>query len=334
MPLNTDTTTANNIDLTTITPANGNTVTKPDPQDAGAVATENKMTVQQINTDLNVSYTPIATSDEVTNESLNRTAETLKASINLKLTTMKESMNEVLQDIGNDHSDQIIEINNKFSGLITAVNQGFADVRTKSVTQTDDILALLNNKVGSVMTEMSRVLEVAENSQAKLASLDETYGTNSDFANRVASVNALIDTLSSSDLDFFTALDNALDELNGLARIKFKNISVNAASGNYSFDLASEGWSVFGSEGDYRVEAVSELDSHKQMRVSGKSGTGFTISVVSKDKHYLPQFIDCSTVSVPVFVRVTHENGSPLGFSTTRLVDSGGDTATATVGSD
>lgn len=183
------------------------------------------------------------------------------------------------------------------------------------------------------MTEMTRVLAVAENSQQKLASLDETYGTDSEFANRVAAVNELINTLSSTDLDFLTALDSALSELNGLVRIKIKNISVNAASGNYSFDLAAEGWPAFGSESDYRVEAISELDDHKQLRVSGKSGTGFTISVFSKEVHYRPQPVDCSTAPTPVFVRVTHENRNSLGFSTTRLVDSTGETATSTSGS-
>lgn len=334
MPLSTDHSVAHDITLATIAAADGSSVTEPNPQDVAGVTVDNKVTVQTVTTNLDLSYDQVSTSDEVTNESLNRTAETLKASIEGKLAEVKVAMNAALNDIGSDHGEQVTEIQNKFSGLVTGVNQGFAEVRTSAATQTDDILAIVTAKIGEVMTESARVLEVAENSQIKIAALDDTYGTDSEFAARVAQVNGLIDTLAGTDFSFLEALDAALDEMNAMSRVLFKMVSVNSAAGNYSFDLAGEGWPTFGSADDFRVEALSELDANKQMRVSSKTASGFTVSVVSKDTHFLPQPVDCSTAAVPVFVRVTHENQNPLGFSTTRLVDSSGDTEAASGGNE
>lgn len=323
---------ANDIELSTIPAADATAVTKPAPQDAAPVTVENKVTTNKLSATLEVDYDKVAVTDEVTNESLNRNAETLKASINLALDDMQTGINSVLQDLEGDYAEQTQELNNKFQTLVGAVNAGFSDVRTKAVTQTDDILAIINAKVGSVMGEVTKVLAVAENSQAKIAAIDETYSTDSEFAARVAKVDELINKLAGTDFSFLEALDAALDELNAMARIRFKEVSVNTASGNYSFDLAAEGWNAFASADDYRVEALSELDYHKQTRISSKTEASFTVGVVSKDVHFLPQPIDCSTSPVKVLVRVTNSNKNPLGFSTTRLTGADGSTETSTVG--
>jgi len=324
--------TANDITLATIPAADGATVTKPAPADVAAVTVDNKVSVMSIETvPVNITYTPIAVTDEVNNETLNRTAETMKADINQKMGTFAASLTAALNDLGQDASDQAVEIQSKFNQMAQAVNAGFADVRTKSATQTDDIMAIISNKVGAVMSEMGRVLEIAENSQTKIAALDDTYNTDSEFAARVQAVNDLINQMSSTDLDFFAALDAAIDELNGMVRFRVKLITVNSVNGIYPFALAAESWPEFASAADFHVEAISEVDDTKQIGITGKTGTGFTIAVKSNQVHYRPQPVDCSTNTVQVLVRVSND-GAPLSFTATRLNDASGATTTEQLG--
>ena len=322
----------NDIDLATIPPADAAAVSSPNPADVSAITVDNKLTVTDVlNVPVNITYTPIATTDEVNNETLNRTAETMAADLNTKFQQFQASLSASFADLNQDGVDQAAEIQAKFSALTGAVNAGFADIRTKSGIQADDIMGVITSKVGSVMTEMQRVLDIAENSQVKIASLDDTYNTDSEFAARVAAVNALIDQMTGTDLNFFEALDSALDELNTMVRFRTKVVTVNSVNGIYSFDMAGEAWAPYGSAADYHVETMIELDDTKQTSVATKTGTGFTISIKSKGVHYKDQVVDCSSEPVPVHVRLS-QDAVPLSFTATRLNDSAGSTTTGALG--
>ncbi len=337
MPLNTDLDTANDITLATIAPADANAVTKPEPVDivsADIQIDESLITGSaEISFDItgDVDYTPVATTDEITDESLNRTAETLKASVNTKLESLGGAIELALQGIG--ASDSLIaELQAKLNAVVSGVNAGFAEIRLDEATQTSELVTIVNTKVGEVMAEVQKTLEVAENSQAKIAALDATYSTDADFAARVTAVNALIDQLASTDFSFLEALDAALDRLNEMLRIQVKDVTVSAVDGTYAFAFASEGMAAFAAPEDYMVEVMSELDFHKQAEVSAKTGSGFTFQVKSASKHFLPQPVDCSSLNEVMKVRVTHLNDAPLSFSTTTLDNSAGGTTDSTLG--
>ena len=182
------------------------------------------------------------------------------------------------------------------------------------------------------MAEVAKVLEVAENSQIKIAALDATYSTDSEFAARVAAVNALIDQLATTDFSFLEALDKALDRLNEMLRVQVKTVSVTAVNGVYAFAFATEGWAAPASANDYLVEVLTELDFDKQAKVSAKTATGFNLQVMSRNVHFKDQPVDCSTTPVPMKVRVTHLADAPLSFTTTVLNDHGGTTTPGAMG--
>lgn len=337
MPLNTDVNTANDITLATITPANGGTVTNPNPVDLDSADVQIDSNLITGSTDINfsvtgdVTYDQISVTDEITNETLNRTAETLKVSVNAKLETLGAAIQTALRGVG--ASDSLItELQAKLDAVVTGVNAGFAEIRTAEVDQTADIVGLINQQIGAAMAEVAKVLEVAENSQAKIAALDATYNTDSEFAARVAAVNALIDQLATTDFSFLEALDKALDRLNKMLRVQVKTVSVTAANGTYSFAFATEGWAAPAAAADYMVEVLNELDFNKQAKVSAKTATGFNLQVMTKDFNFLPQPVDCSTTAVAMKVRVTHLADAPLSFSTTVLDDHGGTTTPGTMG--
>ncbi len=335
--LNNDLNTANDITLETVPAADESAVTKPDPADidtANVKINPDLITVQDnINFSVtgDVTYDQVSTTDEVTDESLNRTAESLKVSVNTKLETLGAAIQTALRGVG--ASDSLIsELQAKLDAVVSGVNAGFAEIRVDEAAQTADLVGIINTKVGAVMAEVRKVLEVAENSQIKIAALDDTYNTDSEFAARVAAVNALIDQLASTDFSFLEALDAALDQLNLMLRVQVKDISANSANGVYAFAFASEGMAAFTDPADYMVEVFSELDEKRKAVVSDKTATGFNLTVKSRGVHFVDQPIDCSETAVPMRVRVTHLNDAPLSFTTTRLVSSGGTTEAATGG--
>ncbi len=337
MPLNTDVNTANDITLATITAADGSAVTNPNPVDLDTLDVQIDTGLITGSEDItfsvtgDVTYDQIAVTDEITNETLNRTAETLKVSVNAKLETLGAAIQTALRGVG--ASDSLItELQAKLDAVVTGVNAGFAEIRTAEVDQTTDIVGLINQQIGAAMAEVAKVLEVAENSQAKIAALDATYSTDSEFAARVAAVNALIDQLATTDFSFLEALDEALDRLNQMLRVQVKTVSVTAANGTYSFAFATEGWAAPAAANDYMVEVLNELDFNKQAKVSAKTATGFNLQVMTKDFNFLPQPVDCSTTAVAMKVRVTHLADAPLSFSTTVLDDHGGTTTPGTMG--
>lgn len=337
MPLNTDVNTANDITLATIAPADASTVTKPNPVDLDSLDVQIDTGLITGSEDItfsvtgDVSYDPVAVTDEITNESLNRTAETLKVSVNAKLETLGAAIQTALRGIG--ASDSLIaELQAKLDAVVAGVNAGFAEIRTAEATQTSDIVTIINTKIGAAMAEVAKVLEVAENSQAKIAALDATYNTDSEFATRVAAVNALIDQLATTDFSFLEALDEALDRLNEMLRVQVKTVSVTAANGVYAFSFATEGWAAPANAGDYLVEVLSELDFDKQAKVDAKTATGFNLQVMSRNVHFKDQPVDCSTTPVPMKVRVTHLADAPLSFTTTVLNDNTGATTAGNMG--
>lgn len=337
MPLNTDPNTANDITLATITPADANTVTKPNPIDIVSADVHIDESLITGSADISfsvtgdVTYSPVAVTDEITNESLNRTAETLKVSVNAKLETLGAAIQTALRGIG--ASDSLIaELQAKLDAVVTGVNAGFSEIRTAEATQTADIVTIINTKIGAAMAEVAKVLEVAENSQIKIAALDATYNTDSEFATRVAAVNALIDQLATTDFSFLGALDEALDRLNEMLRVQVKTVSVTAVNGLYAFAFATEGWAAPAAANDYMVEVLTELDFDKQAKVSDKTATGFNLQVMSRNVHFRDQPVDCSATSVPMKVRVTHLADAPLSFTTTVLNDHGGATTSGNMG--
>lgn len=293
MPLNTDPNTPNDITLAVIPPADGASVTNPNPQDIVGANVQINTNLTISSSDINfavtgdVTYTPVAVTDEVTDESLNRTAETLKVSVNAKLESLGAAIQTAMRNIGAS-ADLTAELQAKLDAIVTGVNAGFAEIRTAEAAQTADVMAIITTKVGEMMAETQKVLEMAENSQAKIAALDDTYGTDSDIAAKVANINNLINTLGGTDSDFLEALDAVIDRVNDLLRIQVKSIDVTAANGVYAFAFANEGLAAFVSANDYMVEVFSETDPHVQARVSAKTAAGFTASVVSKDVHYQP----------------------------------------------
>ena len=337
MPLNTDVNTANDVTLATIAPADASTVTKPNPADLASLDVQIDTSLITGSADINfavtgdVSYDPVAVTDEITDESLNRTAETLKVSVNAKLETLGAAIQTALRGVGASDS-LILELQGKLNAVVTGVNAGFAEIRTAEVTQTTDIVGIINAKIGAAMAEVAKVLEVAENSQIKIAALDATYSTDSEFAARVAAVNALIDQLATTDFSFLESLDAALDRLNKMLRVQVKTVSVTAANGAYTFAFATEGWAAPAAANDYMVEVLNEMDFNKQAKLSDKTATGFNLQVMSRNVNFKDQPIDCSTTSVPMKVRVTHLADTPLSFTTNVLNGSGGGTTAGTMG--
>jgi hypothetical protein len=305
-----------------------------------------------------VGYTSISTSEEVTNESLNRTAETLKTSINNELgawagqistavnnlrnetdssiSTLVGNVNAQLTQLKAEADGQVGNINTQIDALIADMNAQMGVIRIKNAEQSANTATQINTISGELTANIIKVKTIADDAQTKIAALDDVYKTDVEAAERIAAVNALIDTLNGADLDFVTAVDGAIDEINQMKRIKVKEIVVNSATGVYNFNTSVEGFGEFLSVGDYEADITVIGNGKVHASISNKTEAGFNISLTSNGVHFVPQPIDASTTPVTVSVEVKHSKRNPLTFNVdtlnTSFVTDGSGTDSNTVG--
>ena len=328
--------TIHQVSITAPTVIDSSAITAPDPANLAAQAMENKVSVPTVAAPADVGFSQVSTDEGISNETLNRTSRTLRDDINTKLTGFATAVSEALADVGADLGAQVAEINAKVALLIAEVNTAFANVRAKNLQQNADLSAEVNNRIGVLMTNINNLKDGIDNAQSKISALDDVYGTDAEFATRVAEVNALLDTLRNTDLDVVGALDAVIDETNAMRRIQQKEIIISSANGVYNFVLATEGFGEFAAAGDYTVTCGVMENDRVQAAISGKTATGFTITLKSQGTHFVPQPHDASVQPVTVSVAITHNKRNPMTFGVDVLqgsfVSSGSGTDSQTVG--
>lgn len=311
-------------------------IQQPAPVDVGTQSVDSKISIQSVSAPADVTYTQVTTADEVTNESLNRTAETLAADINAKLGTFATAISAALSDAGTDLSAQVSEINRVIGNFRTDVNAALSEIRDKEIEQTTDITTAVNARLAVLVTNLSALKTGVEDVDAKIKALNDVYATDAEAAQNIANVNAFLETLRATDVDFLTAVDSAIDELNGLERIQRKTFSVSAGSGERIIDTVLDGFGEFLSSDDYNVTA-DVVGNHKvSVDIKNKTAAGFKLELRSKGVHFVPQPHDASVTPVDVVVTVTHAKRDPLTFNVDTLnssfVTNGSGTDSNTVG--
>ena len=305
-----------------------------------------------------VVYSPVSTTDEITNESLNRTAESLKNSVNAELGawvgTLNTSINTLRNEtdgaitnlVGNVNNQlaalkaeadgQVTDINSQIDNIINDMNVQMLALRTQNLTTSADVAREINDVTGQLTLNIEAVKRIADNSQAKIAALNDVYATDGAAAERIAEVNELIATLNGADMDFVQAVDGVIDEVNSMKRTNVKEVIMNAGTGTYAFSLASEGFGEFLDVSDYEI-AVEVIGNNKvEAHVVSKTVTGFSIECKSQGVHFVPQPIDGAVTPVNLSVEIKHSKRDPLTFNVdtlqTSFITDGAVTASNTVG--
>lgn len=311
-------------------------IQQPAPVDVAAQSVESKISIQSVAAPADVAYTQVTTADEVTNESLNRTAETLAADINAKLGTFATAISEALSDAGTDLSAQVSEINRVIGNFRTDVNAALSEIRDKEIEQTTDITTAVNARLAVLVTNLSALKTGVEDVDAKIKALNDVYATDAEAAQNVANVNAFLETLRETDLDFVQAVDSVIDEVNALERIQRKTFTISSGSGERIIDNLLDGFGEFEAAAGYAVTA-DVVGNHKvSVDVKNQTAAGFKLELRSKGVHFVPQPHDASVTPVDVVVTVTHMKRDPLTMNIDTLqnsfVTNGNGTDSNTVG--
>lgn len=291
------------ITLTPVTGVDDTTVTAPSPSDVTTQPVQNKVSVPSVTAPASVDFTPVSTADEVNDESLNRTAKTLRDDVNAKLTSFANSVSLILGQLGTEHSLQIAEINSKMAALRDSINAELATIRTENEQQNADMATAINQRLSTVMANLTTLSGAIKNSQEKIAALDATYATDSDIAAKVATINAALEQLNQTDTDVLQQMQETVNLVNSMRKLKEKNITISSTAGAYDFLTVQEGMGSYALATDYMATATVEGNPLVEAYITQKLAVGFTIELKSKGVHFRPQPHDASVT--PVSVRVT-----------------------------
>jgi hypothetical protein len=335
------------------------TIGSPAPVDLSDVTIAKKATTQTVTAPTvaapaDVAYTPVNGADDLTIEKLNQTAETLKASVNGELVNFTQRMVSALNSITSGTNtgfnnikvqldDQTDEVANKVGAVVDAVNVALEEVRVANKTQSGDIADKINLAVSQLTANINKVKSIADDSQAKIAQIDDVFLTDGDFMQRVEAMNALLETLRGADFDIVGAVSGSVAELNGLMRIRSKDIVISASTGKYPFNLVAEQLPEL-LDASYGVSlTVKDIGGNKyqpyHVDLSIGKGTltkdGMDIVAMTKGATLIPQPIDASANAITVNVLITHNKLNPLTFDVDVLDDAwltaGNGTDTVTV---
>lgn len=311
-------------------------ITQPAPVDVDVPQVENLISIPGVAAPAAVTYTQVTTTDAVTNESLNRTAETLKDDINSKLTTFATNVSNALSDAGSDLTAQVGAINGAMENLKGDINAALAEIRTKELTQTQEITTAVNSRLAQLRLDAEALRTALLRVDEKVIALDDVYGSDADIASKIATVDGFIARLREADLDVVTALDGVIDETNALTRVQPKKITINAGSGERIIDTVLDGFGEFLAPGDYVVQAEVYGNRQVSVEVSDQTAARFKLSLFSKGVHFVPQPWGADVSPVDVNVTVYHSKRDPLTFNVDTLnssfVTSGNGTDANTVG--
>ncbi|MDI7855086.1 chemotaxis protein [Vibrio parahaemolyticus] len=297
------------ITLTPVTGVDDTTVTAPSPSDITTQPVQNKVSVPSVTAPASVDFTPVSTADEVNDESLNRTAKTLRDDVNAKLTSFANSVSLILGQLGTEHSLQIAEINSKMAALRDSINAELATIRTENEQQNADMATAINQRLSTVMSNLTTLSGAIKNSQDKIAALDATYATDSDIAAKVATINAALEQLNQTDTDVLQQMQETVNLVNSMRKLKEKNITISSTSGTYDFLTVQEGMGSYPLATDYMAIATVEGNPLVEAYITKKLAVGFTIELKSKGVHFRPQPHDASVTPVSVRVTLTTTQG-------------------------
>ncbi|MBT2909702.1 chemotaxis protein [Vibrio anguillarum] len=295
--------------LTPVTGVDGSSVTAPSPSDIATQPIQNKVNIPSVAAPAAVDFRPVSTADEVNDESLNRTAKTLRDDVNAKLTSFSNSVSLILGQLGTEHSLQVAEINSKMAALRDAINAELATIRTENEQQNADMATAINQRLSVVMTNLTTLSSAIKNSQAKIAALDATYATDSDIAAKVATINAALEQLNNTDTDVLQQMQETVNLVNSMRKVKEKVITISSTSGTYDFLTVHEGMGAYPLATDYMAAAVVEGNPSVEAYITKKLAVGFTIELKSKGVHFRPQPHDASVNPVTVRVTLTTTQG-------------------------
>ncbi|EKA4077147.1 chemotaxis protein [Vibrio parahaemolyticus] len=297
------------ITLTPVTGVDDTTVTAPSPSDITTQPVQNKVSVPSVTAPASVDFTPVSTADEVNDESLNRTAKTLRDDVNAKLTSFANSVSLILGQLGTEHSLQIAEINSKMAALRDSINAELATIRTENEQQNADMATAINQRLSVVMSNLTTLSTAIKNSQDKIAALDATYATDSDIAAKVATINAALEQLNQTDTDVLQQMQETVNLVNSMRKLKEKTITISSTAGTYDFLTVQEGMGSYPLATDYMATATVEGNPLVEAYITKKLAVGFTIELKSKGVHFRPQPHDASVTPVSVRVTLTTTQG-------------------------
>ncbi|WP_207629276.1 hypothetical protein [Photorhabdus cinerea] len=246
------------IKLTPVTGVDGSAVKAPSPGNIVTQPIQNKVTIPAVSAPQAVDFSLVSTANEVNDESLNRTAKTLRDDVNAKLTSFANSVSLILGQLGTEHSQQVVEVNNKMVALRDSINVELATIRTDNKQQNTDMATAINQRLSVVMTNLTTLSGAIKNSQDKIAALDATYATDSDIAAKVATINEALAQLSKTDTDVLQQMQETVNMVSSMRKLKEKNITISSTSGTYDFLTIQEGLGSYAQETDYMATAIVE----------------------------------------------------------------------------
>jgi hypothetical protein len=297
-----------------ITLIDASQIRSPAPVDIASAVVDNKISAMTVATQT-VSFTPITGDTDLSLAALNQTTDTLRASTNAGFLALATAINVAFGDLNSDSASQVAEINARLASLQTGMNAAFENIRVNERNQTEDLTTAVNTRFGEVKSAMDALKAYAEQLAASQAALDETFATDADLAAKLARINSFIETIDKSALDLVSALDLAVDELNGLRRVEEKEITVTSANGVYDFVMATEGFGEFIAASDYTARVQVWDNAQALAFPEEKTKDGFKIRIKSHGKHFIPQPWQADAVPVKVVVTVTHGKRDPLTLS-------------------
>jgi hypothetical protein len=328
-------------DITAASPVNADTVSVTD-NAATKVVSAPSVASQNAGAAPTVSYTGITTNDEITVTTLNKGVESLKVSTETALSALHTAVNQALVGVSTDASTALTslvsdinskfatlkgeqstlagDINVQFADLVSDINTAFTLIAEKESAQSNDIAGKIN-AVSADLNAQDGVLKTAiDEAFIRIRALDDVYGTDSDIAAKVASINALIGTLRESDLDFVDGLRATVTEINQLERHDSKEILVAATSGVFNVNYLAEAFAepaVSADEVRVSVEVINNMKVNAE--VINKGMTGFDIKLMSKGVHFVPQPHDASVTPVRVMITVFTDKKNQLTFNVDTL---------------
>lgn len=325
--------------FTPIDTIQGSEIHNPAPVDVDVAAVANKVTVPTVAAPGNVTsptpvtFQPVTTGTELDNSTLNQPAQTLADSvnsnevalvseINTKLGGFADAVSLALAGVGSGMAEQVGAINAALDELKTEINLALSDVRLKEVQQTSDITTAVNTRVAGLDGNIQKLRLFAESLEIQIVALNDTFATDAELAVKVQAINDLIGSLRNADLDFLTAVDGVVDEVNAMRRVQQKEILVSASTGIFDFVTATEGFGEFNAAGDYSVTAQVINNEKAIAHVYDKTRDGFKIAVKSSGVHFVPQPVDCSVTPVRISVLVSHNKRNPMTFGVDTLTGS------------
>lgn len=232
-------------------------------------------------------------------------------------------MNQSIVDMKGSVNNALEALSIQLSGMLKGVNDNFELLQNNDALRDQKFIVAINRSQSQMTSNINLVKQAILTLKEQMQGMDNVYSTDSDFSARVLQVNALLDTLRGTDMDFVGLVKTMLTSINSMFLIKPKTVTVTASNGEYEFDMVAEGLPEFIDKKNYYVTCQVIGNRNAFADIVSKTKDGFKVVVESKGVHFLPKVVNCSGGNtVDVVVQVVHARQSPLEMGVSTLSES------------